>query len=391
VRLGVYSDLRYRSEGGRLYTHQAFVRFVTALPPRVDEVVLFGRLDPEPSTSHYTLPSDGVRFVALPHYPSVTAVAAQLRTVREAQRIFASELDRLDAVWIFGPHPMALALATTARRHRTPLILGVRQDYPAYIRARLPSAAWGWAIPAAHALEASFRLLSRSAPTIAVGEALAEKYRRGKAPVLATGFSLVGRGDIVDRTLALDRSWDDEIRLLSVGRLDPEKNPLLLLEILERLRGDGRDWRLTIAGEGPLGDVLEARVQELGLADVVTLPGYVAQGEALRSLYRHHHAFVHVALTEGFPQVLFEAHAAGLPFVATDVGGVGPFVRRHGGGYIVAPADAAAAVEAIRRLLDTEARVRLVDEGLASAADETMEAQLDRIAEFFADTLPSGD
>jgi len=161
----------------------------------------------------------------------------------------------------------------------------------------------------------------------------------------------------------------------------------LLLDALERLRADGRDWRLTVAGEGPLEAELADEVRRRGLESVVELVGYVTQGEALRELYRSHDAFVHVALTEGFPQVLFEAQAAGLPFVATEVGGVGPYVRKRGGGLLVPPGDPEAAATAVARLADDELRTRLIDEGLESAAAETTEAQLDRIAAFFRDWL----
>src|SRR5581483_4544119 len=95
-----------------------------ALSSRVDELVLFGRLDPIPGTYPYTLPA-GVRFVALPHYPNVRALPAVAREAAE-----------LDGVWLFGPHPLALAFARAARRRGIPVALGVRQDFPAYIASR---------------------------------------------------------------------------------------------------------------------------------------------------------------------------------------------------------------------------------------------------------------
>jgi hypothetical protein len=62
-------------------------------------------------------------------------------------------------------------------------------------------------------------------------------------------------------------------------------------------------------------------------------------------------------------------------------------VRRRGGGILVPPADADAAASAVASLREPELRARLVDEGLASAALETTEAQLDRIAAFFDEWL----
>ena len=71
MRLGVFYDLPYRSDGRTLWAEIPIIRFITSLPPRVDEIVLFGRLDPEPGTSAYAVPTEQVRFVPLPFYPSI--------------------------------------------------------------------------------------------------------------------------------------------------------------------------------------------------------------------------------------------------------------------------------------------------------------------------------
>jgi len=113
LRLGVYADLVYRAEGETLSTDRSFVKFVTSLPPRVDEVVLFGRLDPRTGRSPYAIPEEGVRFVPFPHYERVTSIGPLLRALPRSRSIFEAELERLDAVWMFGPHPLALELART--------------------------------------------------------------------------------------------------------------------------------------------------------------------------------------------------------------------------------------------------------------------------------------
>jgi glycosyltransferase involved in cell wall biosynthesis len=382
LRLGVYSDLKYRRDDGGLSTDRAFIRFVTSLPPRVDEVVIFGRLDPEEGRYRYALPTEGVRFVALPFYPQVTALRGLVGAVRRSAAIFRAELDRLDAVWIFGPHPLSDRFARIARKHGTPLVLGVRQDYPSYIGNRLPSRLWSWAIPVSHGLERSFRRLGRHAPTVALGAEIAANYSGG-APVLTTGFSLVRRDELVSDVEALAKPWDGPLRVLSVGRLDPEKNPLLLVEIAELLRKRDSRWSLAIAGDGPLQDALERRIAERGLDEAVELLGYVPNGPELWAEYRRSHVFLHVSLTEGLPQVLFEAQGAGLPVVATDVGGVSAAVGGGESALLVPPEDAAAAAEALMRLAaDEPERRRLIATGLANAREQTIEAQLDRIAEF---------
>lgn len=386
--------MSYRRDGDVVSTFRAFIRFPTQLPPRVDEVVVFARIAPEPGRGPYELPGDPVRVVELPYYPRVTDVVGMLRAIGGSCRRFARELDRLEAVWVFGPHPVALVLALIARRRRVPLFLGVRQDYAQYIAHRLPSPRWRWAVPVAALLDLAFRRLAREAPTVAVGNELARRYEGGRAPVLMTGFSLVRRADLVSLEEALGRSADGPHRhLLTVSRLDPEKNPLLLLDVIAALREEDTRWHLTIAGDGPLRGAVIARAAALGVSEAVTLLGEVTNGPELWTLYRGSHVFLHVSLTEGLPQVLFEAQAAGLAVVATAVGGVGEAVTDGRTGLLIGPGDAAAAVQAVRRVSDDrDLRELLVRTALEGIEQQTMEAQLERLAEFFRGNIgSSGD
>ena len=387
MRLGVYSDLVYRTDGATLSNNRAFIRFVTSLPPRVEEVILFGRLDPVPGRSHYVVPTERVRLVALPYYRRVTSVVRLLSSARRACAIFAAELERLDAVWIFGPNPLALLFALIARRRGVPLVIGIRQDYPRYIANRLPSRWWRWAVPAAHGLDLAFRALARRSPTVALGEELARRYDGG-APVVSTGFSLVGRSELATLGEALAKPWDSELVILSVTRLDPEKNPLLLLDIVRGLREHDPRWRMVVAGDGPLRNEMERRIEALALGGAVELLGEVPNGPKLWRLYHESHVFLHVSLTEGLPQVLFEAQAAGTPIVATDVGGVSEALGAGAGGLLIQPRDTRAAIAAIERLAsDQQLRASLVAAALENAAHETLEAQLDRLAAFIRTAL----
>lgn len=382
MRLGVYADLLFRREAATVSADRAFIRFVTALPPRVDELVLFGRLEPESGRYPYALPEEAVRFVSLPHYPSLRSPRAVAGALGRSLAVFRAELERLDAVWLFGPHPLALAFAGAARRRGLPVVLGVRQDLPRYVAGRVDGSGRAWAVPAAWTLEGAFRLASRRLPAVVAGSDLAARYAGG-APVHAATFSLVERGDVVAAETALARSWQGDLQVISVGRLDPEKNPLLLVDVLAALRARSARWRLLVVGDGELGAALEHRAAEAGVSDALELAGYVPNGPALRGLYGASHAFLHVSRTEGLPQVLLEAQAAGLPVVATDVGGVASALGDGASGLLVPPADAEAAARALSRLAEDEAlRRELVLAGLANASARTLDAELDRLAGF---------
>ena len=384
MRLGIYADLVYRRDGDVVSTDRAFIRFVAGLSERTDELVFFGRLAPQAERAPYALPAGNVRFVAFPYYPNVADLRGLARSLAGAVRVFSRELDRLDAVWLFGPHPISLVLALVALARRKRVFLGVRQDSPEYVRSRLRGRRWAWALPAARAFEWIWRRMSRVAPAVVVGDALGRAYTRSGGRALPTLFTLVRADDVVDEVEALARPWTGA--LVTVGRIDREKNPLLLPDILARLRATDDRWRLTVVGTGPMERALVERARELGVDDALELAGYVPAGDGLWSLYRAANAFLHVSFTEGVPQVLVEAQAAGTPVVATDVGGVREGLEGGRGALLVPADEAASAVAALERVRDDDAlRERLVQEGLDHARRETMDAALDRIAAYFAD------
>ena len=190
--------------------------------------------------------------------------------------------------------------------------------------------------------------------------------------------------DIVDpETGGRDATTVD---LLTVGRLETEKNPLLLVDALARLEAaePGR-FHLTWVGRGPLETEVTQRIREHGLGDRVTVRSYVPFGPELLDLYRRADLFVHVSLSEGFPKVLIEAYASATPIVATDVGGVRAALDDGAAGLLVPPANLDALVRGIRQLADDpELQDAFVARGLELVQGLTMEAQADRVARFIA-------
>jgi glycosyltransferase involved in cell wall biosynthesis len=378
MKLAVYTDYAYRRDAGGLFAERAFVLFIGELARHVDELTLVGRLHPatgKGERSHYRVPDD-VRFVPLPHYETLADPRAAARAAAGSRRGFASVLADVDAVWLLGPHPLAILFAAQAARARRRVILGVRQDLPTYARTRHPSRR-GMHM-AADSLEATWRLLARRFPTVVVGPDLARRYS-GARRLLELSVSLVRQHELPDAPP--ERQWEGELTALSVGRLDREKNPLLLADVLHVLReGDDR-WRLVVCGEGPLEEELRARLEALGLQSHARLTGYVPHDNGLAELYRESHALLHVSWTEGVPQVLFEAFAAGLPVVATAVGGVAEAAGNAA--LLVGPGDPAQPAAALERLAaDPALRARLAEAGLERVRGHTIEAEAARVAAF---------
>ena len=146
----------------------------------------------------------------------------------------------------------------------------------------------------------------------------------------------------------------------TVGRLDPVKDHLGLLSAFDRLG----DWlpaerdrlRLAIIGEGKQRAELETQIKRLGLTGRVCLLGNRSD---VASLLAEFDIFALSSVAEGMPVTLLEAMAAGLPVVATAVGGVGEVVLPGETGRLVAAGDPHAFAKALAGyVLDTVLRGR---------------------------------
>ena len=135
--------------------------------------------------------------------------------------------------------------------------------------------------------------------------------------------------------------------LVAVGRLMPQKGFDILIDAFALLRDRLPDAQVTIFGEGPDRVALEQKIQQLGLAERVHLPGFaknvsqsVSTADFLVSSSRY----------EGFPNVVLEALSLGVPVVATDCpGGTRELVKEGVTGWLCTHESASALAEAIER------------------------------------------
>jgi glycosyltransferase involved in cell wall biosynthesis len=154
------------------------------------------------------------------------------------------------------------------------------------------------------------------------------------------------------------------------------------------LRAEFPDLVLEIAGSGPERPTLEREAQTLGLSDGVRFLGWV---EELAPVLARWDVFVLPSLEEGFPMAVAEAMAAGLPVVATAVGGIPEIVEDGRTGYLVRSVDPAALAERLRVLILDPAQCRMMgDAGRARVREHFSEKKMiDAIAEIYDQLLSS--
>jgi glycosyltransferase involved in cell wall biosynthesis len=172
------------------------------------------------------------------------------------------------------------------------------------------------------------------------------------------------------RRLALERLFPHPPRRIigAAGRLSPEKGFGILVEAAARALGVDPTLGFLHCGDGPLRDEIAARIRALGIADRFVLAGM------RRDLDLHMPCFdllVLPSFTEGMPNVVLEAFAAGVPVVASAVGGTPEVVEDGVSGLLTEPGDPdllaqrigeALACEERRQAMGRRGRQRILEE-----------------------------
>jgi glycosyltransferase involved in cell wall biosynthesis len=166
-----------------------------------------------------------------------------------------------------------------------------------------------------------------------------------------------GRISVVRNGLDLDQPAGGPprrrgFRLITVARLRPEKGHEVLLAALARVRREVPEVRLQIVGDGPRETTLREMVRREALGDCVEFLGH---RDDVASLLRQADCFVLPSRIEAAPNAVLEAMAAGLPVVATRVGGIPEVVTDGVTGLLVAPDNPDALAAALLRLLNDAA------------------------------------
>ncbi|MGB7251803.1 MAG: glycosyltransferase [Phormidesmis sp.] len=145
-----------------------------------------------------------------------------------------------------------------------------------------------------------------------------DELRLSKDKIHAIANPVVGSDLLAQASEKADHPWLQDTEsipvFLNVGRLHPQKNQALLLNAFAAVRAKTQA-RLIILGEGEERSPLENLAKQLGIADDVSMPGFVDNPYSYMSKAT---AFVLSSNWEGLPTVLIEALACGCPVISTD-------------------------------------------------------------------------
>jgi glycosyltransferase involved in cell wall biosynthesis len=252
------------------------------------------------------------------------------------------QIKNADYLYLFVPGPLSLLVATWAA------LLGV--PFGVYLRGerRVNTQGVRW-------------ILSRADFVNAEGGTLAEKARPFCKDVDLTipMFDLTDKECIANRCFRSQPPWN----LLYVGRVEPQKGIVELIEAACMLKDQGIDFRLNIVGDGASFDEMKS-ASEGRLGQHVSFLGLIADRRRLFSLYEDADLFVFPSHDEGFPRVLYEAMAFQMPIVTTFVGSIGWLMRDNVNCLRISvgnPVELASTIE--KSLRDVDLRRRLACNG----------------------------
>jgi glycosyltransferase involved in cell wall biosynthesis len=211
------------------------------------------------------------------------------------------------------------------------------------------------------------RVLRRMSRTVCVSEAMAVKVRR--AGVLPERVAVIcnaidpkpfDRPDPTDREKLLGLFAEPPAYVVgAVGRLSPEKGFDQFIEAAACVARQKQGVGFVLFGEGPLRKALTRQIAERGLGRRFVLGGFRPD---VNRFLPYFDVAVLSSHTEGLPVVVLEALAAGVPVVATAVGGTPEVIEEGVQGYLVPPGDPTSLADRILRLLDSDSIRRTMGE-----------------------------
>lgn len=254
------------------------------------------------------------------------------------RKAFIEEVNNFDADVVLSFLNTTNFIALSAIKHiKCPLIISERNDPSSYSRfAKL----------------ACKMLYPKASTVVCQGKKVSDYYSKfgAKCRVIPNPLNPAAVGKMSESYIK---------KIVAVGRLIEAKNHALLINAFAKIASKYPDYSVEIYGEGELEGQLNNQIEELGLSNRVKLCG---TRKNIMTLVSDYCCFVLPSNYEGFPNVLLEAMASGLPVISTDfsTGIARDLISEDVNGYVISINDADALAEAIEKLiLDADKNLKM--------------------------------
>lgn len=378
-----YCDMIFK-QGDNYFCKGGLGRFLDEIAQRYDELIVCAPVSEDCGayTQQYRIVAKNITLQALPPYASfISALKHKQRMVSLLKQYSANWNSLLYIRW---PTPLAYTVYKLGKKRNLPILLHIVGDSKAIISesGKYKGILKLLAITYINIVEKQVKRMINEIPTLVNGSGLRRLYAgNAKAKVKEIRSATLTADEVTKEYKELNK---DDVRLLYVGVLKPEKGVNYLIEGFKLLIDQGYKVRLTIVGDGPEKVKLEHKVIKMQIKNVISFTGYVPLGPQLLDTYKRNDIFILPSISEGTPRVLIEAMANRLLVIATNVGGVPFTINNNQNGILIEPKSPEQICCAVKEILKNDVKREQIIEGAFEFAKEnTLESFVDNICNAF--------
>jgi 1,2-diacylglycerol 3-alpha-glucosyltransferase len=357
MRIGMLVDI-YKPHISGVTNYIVFNKRMLELAGHEVFVFTFGGLDYE---------DDEPNIIRSPKLPLVVkGHNFNIRYSRTARKL----VQTMDVVHVHHPFfsgPLALLYC---KPKNIPIVFTNHTRYDLYVRAYVPFVA---GITSLFSMRIFLPIFARQidlfiSPSPGMREVLIKSGVRTPIDVVPNGINLEPFRSVVEPVERVKLGFtDQDVLLIFVGRLGPEKNVAFLLRAFADMVKDYKNAGLMLVGEGPEHKEFEVLVRELGIEKRVHFTGQVPYND-MPGYLSTADAFVTASVSEVHPFTVIEAMAAGLPVLGINSPGVGDTVQDERSGLLApSPQPAEFTQRMLRLVKDNDLRRQLGERAKADA------------------------
>lgn len=360
MKIFAYNDFILLKEDQRIYADDSHILFIkSTCESHFEDYCLGSRISPQAGKGYYFFTDQKNHVLELPFYSSVSDFLKNPSLLFKAYFQLKNQVDKFDIFWITWPHPISFLILLLVGSKK-PVVLFVRQNLEALIKVRYSGIKMSLGVTFTRFVywyASSFR---SNAKLVTVGKEMFEKL----SPDFANSKYI--SDSIVSEQYALkNRVYNvgDTLKLLFIGRLEPEKGLLDLINSVNLINKE-IPVTLSIVGEGISKTEAESLVEKLGLENRITFLGYVPFGENLFKIYNSHDILMISSYSEGLPKIINEARAFSIPVISTKVGGIADELNHEETCLFVSPGKPQQLADAAIRLYSDKTLYNLICKNL---------------------------